>query len=798
MRINNIVFSGVMATILMSVAGVAGAATVNLASKNYVDDALAQKQNVLTAGEGIEISDNVVKSTIDVSNFLLRHEMPDFRDFATRADLSALEKALKAEIMAKHASGDYATAAQLQELKNTVEALQTGGADKAAIESLQASVATISADYAKKSELNATEQDLRNAISTVDAAVKAIDLSQYATVDDVDAKLLLKANASALNTLKTTLEAAIAEKQDKGDYLVESDLAELQNAVNALNSGKADASTVTALQTAINNLGNTYSTKGELSDVEARLQNAILAIQIPSLDGYAKLTDIPSTANLATKAELATKADASALNDLVTSEELATLRTNLETQISQKQASGDYATANALKAVSDSLAEYAKTSNVYTKAEVDQKIADAASGGDIDLSGYATTSALDALKLLVNGNATEITNLKNAGYQTKSDVQGAITTAVADLATRGELGGYVKSSELAEVATTGSYNSLSDKPTIPSIEGLATSAELQALEDKIAEKQDAGNYLEDADLAEINAAIAQLQSGKADVATVTALQTAINNLGGTYASDSELTTAINNVVALIPSVPTDISAFTNDAGYITSAALADYATKSDIPSTANLATKSELSDYAKLTDIPSTANLATKAELATKADASALNDLVTSEELATLRTNLETEIAKKQAAGDYATATALKAVSDSLAEYAKTSNVYTKAEVDEKIAGAASGGNVDLSGYATTSALEALQALVNGNATEITNLKNAGYQTSTDVQNAITTATEGFASQDDLAGYMATPANPGTGKYLLSATCTSKKCSYSWKLTSEIVGDGSGGSVPEI
>ena len=83
MRINNIVFSGVMATILASVAGVASAATVNLASKTYVDDALAQKQNVLTAGEGIEISDNVVKSTLDVSNFLLKHDMPDFKNFAT-------------------------------------------------------------------------------------------------------------------------------------------------------------------------------------------------------------------------------------------------------------------------------------------------------------------------------------------------------------------------------------------------------------------------------------------------------------------------------------------------------------------------------------------------------------------------------------------------------------------------------------------------------------------------------------------------------------------------------------------
>ena len=562
MRINNIVFSGVMATILASVVGVASAATVNLASKTYVDDALAQKQNVLTAGEGIEISDNVVKSTLDVSGFVQKKDIPFLADLATRSDLRALERALQAEIAAKHAAGDYATAAQLQELKNTVETLQTGGADKAAIESLQASVATISANYAKKSELDKTEQDLRSAIDAVDAAVKAIDLSQYATVDDVDAKLLLKANASALNTLKTTLEAAIAEKQDKGEYLEAEDLTVINTAISNLESGKADAGTVAALQTAINNLGNIYSTKGELSDVETRLQNAINAIEIPNLSEYAKSADVALT--YATKAELGTKADASALDGLVTSEQLEKLRTDLEAEIAKKQASGDYATAAALKAVSDSLADLKGDS--YTKEEVDQKIADAISGGQIDLSGYAKTSDLEALQLLVSGNTSEINAIKSAGYQTSGDVQGAITTATAYLATKAELADYAKADDLAQVATTGSYNSLLDKPTIPSIAGLATSAELQALEDKIAAKQDAGDYLEEADLAEINAAISNLQSGKADVSAVTALQTAINNLGDNYASDAELTAAINGVKALIPTVPTDVSVFTNDAG----------------------------------------------------------------------------------------------------------------------------------------------------------------------------------------------------------------------------------------
>ena len=46
--------------------------------------------------------------------------------------------------------------------------------------------------------------------------------------------------------------------------------------------------------------------------------------------------------------------------------------------------------------------------DVYTKAQVDAKIAEAATGGEIDLSGYATTSALDALTALVNGKQDKL------------------------------------------------------------------------------------------------------------------------------------------------------------------------------------------------------------------------------------------------------------------------------------------------------------------------------------------------------------------------------------------------------
>ena len=69
-----------------------------------------------------------------------------------------------------------------------------------------------------------------------------------------------------------------------------------------------------------------------------------------------------------------------------------------------------------------------------------------------------------------------------------------------------DLTAYAKTSDLASVATSGSYNDLTDKPTIPSVEGLAS------------------------------------------------------------------TTYVDNKVAaiVIPTVPTNISAFTNDIGYLTS------------------------------------------------------------------------------------------------------------------------------------------------------------------------------------------------------------------------------------
>ena len=711
MKVKNIAFSGFAAMIFAGLCGVADAASVNLASKSYVDTQLGAKANLID-----------------------------------------------------------------------LEALETTVGQKATQESLNA-VAT---------QVNQNTLDI--------ADLKA---AGYLTETD-------------LNDLKTTLQAAIDEKQAKGDYADATELQTLKTTVETLQSGTVDKTVVENLQTTVNAISADYAKKTELTAAEERLQAAIDAIEIPDV------------------------------SNLVTRTELTDLLTSLETEIAKKQNSGDYATADALTAISTELGTL--KGSVYTKAEVDQKIADAATGGQIDLSGYATKSALDALTALVNGNTAEINTLKNAGYQTSTDVQGAITTAIADMAT---------DQELADLKTT--------------------------LEAAIDEKQAKGEYLVAADLKTLNDAVTALRSGKADASTVTTIQETISNLGNTYATKSDMTTADAELLAKINAIEIpSLEGYVKSselAAVATSGSYADLQGKPEIPSIDGLATKQALTnlqttlqaaidekqakgDYADATELQTlkttvetlqsgtvdktvVENLQTtvnaiSADYAKKTELTAaeerlqaaidaieipdVSNLVTRTELTDLLTSLETEIAKKQNSGDYATADALTAISTELGTL--KGSVYTKAEVDQKIADAATGGQIDLSGYATKSALDALTALVNGNTAEINTLKNAGYQTSTQVSDAITAATSGLVTSEVLeakgfldAASIATGTGNGTiavngtdvpvhglgsaaytessdylvgpspviGTNFLQATCTSKTCKYKFVAYDDVI-----------
>ena len=115
--------------------------------------------------------------------------------------------------------------------------------------------------------------------------------------------------------------------------------------------------------------------------------------------------------------------------------------------------------------------------------------------------------------------------------------------------TSSALAPYALSEDLATVATSGSYNDLSNKPTIPS-------------------------------------AVTE--------ATVSGWGFTKNT--GTVTSVNNVSPVNGNVTLSIPTVPTNVSAFTNDSGYITSSALAPYALSADLASVATSGSYNDLSN----------------------------------------------------------------------------------------------------------------------------------------------------------------------------------------------------------
>lgn len=185
-------------------------------------------------------------------------------------------------------------------------------------------------------------------------------------------------------------------------------------------------------------------------------------------------------------------------------------------------------------AISTAVSPKANSADVYTKSEIDGKLS-----GAMHFKGtVATVSALpstgnvqgDMYNVLStganyawDGSAWDklSENIDLSDYYTKTQTDTAISTAVA---------GKANTSDLATVATSGSYNDLSNKPTIPA--------------------------------AQVNSDW-NATSGKAQILNKPTLATVATS--GSYTDLSDKPT--------IPTVPTNVSAFTNDANYITATQL---------------------------------------------------------------------------------------------------------------------------------------------------------------------------------------------------------------------------------
>ena len=170
-----------------------------------------------------------------------------------------------------------------------------------------------------------------------------------------------------------------------------------------------------------------------------------------------------------------------------------------------------------------------------------------ANNGNIDLQVPIKNGAVSSVNGQVGDVVLDIPNktsdlVNDSGFLTQhQDISGLATKSevksVEDKIP--SLDNYATKDELFSK----DYNDLTNKPTIPSIDGLATKSEVKAVEDKI---PSLNGY-----------ATEQWVEGKGYLTEHQSL--------AAYALKSE-----------IPTVPTNVSALTNDSGYLTLATLPKY------------------------------------------------------------------------------------------------------------------------------------------------------------------------------------------------------------------------------
>lgn len=250
----------------------------------------------------------------------------------------------------------------------------------------------------------------------------------------------------------------------------------------------------------------------------------------------------------------------------------------------------------------------------FTQAEIQQIENNAAAKVDLsdytksaDLSSVATSGSYNDLKdkpsipaayELPVASATALGGVKvGSGLSITDGVLSATGGGIADSVDWSKI---QNKPNFANVATSGDYNDLSNKPTIPSVEGLASEAYVNEkvaaivipeVPTKVSELENDKGYLTEHQSLEGYAKTADL----AQVAKTGSYNDLIDKPTIPSTTGLATETYVDDKIAEIdiPTVPTKVSAFTNDAGYLTEhQSLIEYAKKTDIPAPYTLPTAS--------------------------------------------------------------------------------------------------------------------------------------------------------------------------------------------------------------
>ena len=666
--------------------------------------ALAQNSDLTTVAE-------------KVKNVYTKSETDD--KLAAKADVTAIP--------------DVSGLATKQEVTAAVAGVQVPS-----IEGL-AKTTDVEATYAKKTELPdvstlATKAEVTSAV----AGVQVPSIEGLAKTTEVEATYAKKTELPSIEGLAKTTEVdtKLADYAKKTELPDISGLATKQEVAaitvpsveGFIKGAEVDAKLVDYAKKA--EVETTYAKKTELPDVsglatKAEVTSAVAAVEVPSIEGlaktteveakladyakttdieaaYAKKTELPSIEGLAKTTEVDTK-----LADYAKSADIA--NTYATKEAVNAVAGLDVETVNSLKALAQNsdLATVAdKVKNVYTKAETDTKLATKADVTAIpDVSGLAVKTEVET----TYAKKTELPDV--SGLATKAEVTAAVAAvtvpSIEGLAKTTEveakLAEYAKKTELPSIEglakTTEVDTKLAakaDVSAIPDVSGLATKAEVAAVDAKFATKADASAIPSIEGLAkttDIEAAYAKKTelpdvSGLATKAEVTTVSDRVATLEGKHflTSDDEenIKTALKAELVTEETLTQNINQLSTVVdGKITEA-------KGEV--------EAKLADYAKKTELPSIEGLAkttdVEATYAKKTELPDVSGLATKAEVAAITvpsieglaktTDVEATYAKKTELPDVS-GLATKAELPSIEGLAKTTEVVAKSVYDEKV-----------------------------------------------------------------------------------------------------------------
>ena len=725
-----------------------------------------------------------------------------------RVDAELAKKANTADLAAVAISGSYddltnkpvipsvegfLTADDLSDLEDAVDALVLADASMdAAIKALQGGMITEEELNAKAAELAAVDKGLQDAIEALQDDMPSTEgLVNKDYVDGLVADLQLADTA-----LQNAIE--VLEKPDVNKAYVDEAIASLNTAISGLRGAdSAMEQTIAGLEAALANAATKEDIKDFItgSAVDAKIQSAVSGLATAEdIKDFVTSGDMQAEiAKLATKTDIAgfvnssqvTEAIADATKDLATKAELVDF-----------VKSGDLASTIASEITKADLAT--KTELANAKSELQAAI-DKLNAGDVELTNYYTKAEVDSMIENVN---TELAKKANTA-------------------------------DLANVAISGSYDDLTNKPVIPSVEGFLTADDLSDLEDAV-------DALVLAD-ASMDAAIKALQGGMiteeelnakaAELAAVDkGLQDAIEALQDDMPSTEGLVnkdyvdglvadlqladTALQNAIEVlekpdvnkayvdeaIASLNTAISGLRGADSAMEQtiagleAALANAATKEDIKdfitgsavdakiqsAVSGLATAEDIKDFVTSGDMQAEiAKLATKTDIAgfvnssqvTEAIADATKDLATKAELVDFvkSGDLASTIASEITKADLATKTELANAKSEL-----------QAAIDKLNA-----GDVELTNYYTKAEVDAkvegLQGAIDAKQDKLT----AGTN--------ITISNNVISASVDTSGFVPNPGTTPTeyGEYVLMLSIgeDGKPESYDWLNTLDLMGD---------